>query len=244
MSIKAWNALLVLSLLIVLSGGGYILYQNNMHKQEVAAQKAAEEAAAKEEVERKAAAQKVLSKKFEDFLNGFLQDMAKGTQEYKKARGVLEDLVDPANLRAPDYIHENARLAENTVMSLQLQMDDIMQNFEDADQAAQSLINQFDGEGQKVVQAKWVATRDQNASQYMAFFTMDQDILNAYLELMEFYDAHREDVEVDVEHNRVNFTDPSLEEEEALLRGRIMELEAMRGDVLKNEKAAEEKQGG
>ena len=233
MTIKAWNALLVLALLIVLSGGGYILYQNHMKTQaEMAEQQAEEARLEKEAAEKKAAEDAKLKQEFEDLLNGFLDSVYTQMREYKSARAVLGELMKPENLSSPEYIAENAVLAESTVMSLQLQADDVMRSFERANEQFKELVQRFDEEEREPVQEEWDEIMDTRVEQFTAFFTMDQDVLMAQLELMEFYDAHKDTITVDEENGHMIMETPELQEEEALLRGEIMEMKAMQKDVL------------
>ena len=222
MSIKAWNALLVIALLIVLSGGGYILYQNNLQKQAESAQKLAEEEALKAE---KVA---VLKGEFDALLKSFLKDIQGHVATYKKQREVLVSLSKPMNLRQPEYIEENASLAEATMMDLQLQMETIMGLFEKADAEMQELIAKFEEDERGAVQVSWNALRDENVEKLSVYFTIERDLMMAHLKLVEFYDQHQENLSVDVENERVIFEDVELQEEEALLRGKILELHALR----------------
>lgn len=234
MNIKAWNALLVIALLIVLGGGGYILYQSDVQKREEIAQEQAEIAAAAQvEVERLEAARQARLQGFEDFLNDFLREVSVQARAYKKSRAVLNELGKPSNLSEPQYIEENARLAENTVMSLQLKMDDIMSIFTRADQQAQDFIAQFEEDAQVGVQESWSSVRDENAEKYTSFFAAEQDLLMAQLKLIEFYSAQSAALSVDAEHERVLFESVELQEEEALLRGAIIELKAVQKDAVR-----------
>ena len=231
MSIKAWNALLVIALLIVLSGGGYILYQNNQQKQAEIAQKMAEAEALKAEQEA------ALKAEFDDFLKTFLADIRTHVADYKKQRKVLESLSKPTNLRQAEYVEENARLAESTMMGLQLQMETVMGLFEKADEDIQGLIGKFTEEQQVLVTKQWEKLRDENIEKFTLYFTTEQDLMMANLALVEFYNAHRDVMEVDVINERVIFDTVELQEEEAMLRGKILELKTARKDLFK-------KQGG
>ncbi len=230
MNIKAWNALLVIALLIVLSGGGYILYQNNAQKQAEIALEAARIAAEAEKLEQEKQAR---LQAFEDFLNGFLDDVYMQAREYKKSRVVLNELSKPSNFKEPQYIEENARLAESTVMSLQLQMEDILGLFESADKQAQELLSPFEEGMQAKLQQDWEDVRDESITKYTAFFAMEQDILMAQLKRIEFYAEHSEVLSIDEKNERVLFEDVDLQEQEALLRGGIIELKAAQRDTLK-----------
>ncbi len=230
MNIKAWNALLVVSLLIVLSGGGYILHQNNAQKQ---AEIAEEQLRLAEEVERLKQEKQALLQSFDDFLNGFLDDVYEQARAYKKSRVVLNELGKPSNLREPQYIEENARLAESTVLSLQLQVTDIMNSFEQADQEAQELLLQFEGAEQENLQQNWSDVRDQSVAKYTGFFAVEQDVIMAQLRLIEFYAKHSDVLNIDVENERILFDTVDLQEQEAMLRGEIIKLKAAQQDVLK-----------
>ena len=59
----------------------------------------------------------------------------------------------------------------------------------------------------------------------------------ANLALVEFYNTHREAMEVDVINERVIFDTVELQEQEALLRGKVLELKTARSDLFR-------KQGG
>ena len=231
MSIKAWNALLVIALLIVLSGGGYILYQNNQQKQAEIAQKMAEAEALKAEQEA------ALKAEFDDFLKTFLADIRTHVADYKKQRKVLESLSKPTNLRQAEYVEENARLAESTMMGLQLQMETVMGLFEKADEDIQGLIGKFTEEQQVLVTKQWEKLRDENIEKFTLYFTTEQDLMMANLALVEFYNTHRDVMEVDVINERVIFDTVELQQQEAMLRGKILELKTARKDLFR-------KQGG
>ena len=223
----------MIALLICLSGGGYILYQNDQAKRAEIAREEAEKLAKEQEEARKAAEKRAaLNKAFEDFLNGFLGNVYEAVGEYKKGRAVLNDLGKPANLRAPEYIEENARMAERTVLALQLQADDVMSLFQKADADVRVLIEQFEDEGRERVEKGWAEVRDENAEKFMAFFAMDQDVLMAQLKLIEFYNENRDVLDVDIENDRILFDDIAKQEEAAVLKGRVMEMRAMQRDVM------------
>ena len=233
MSVKAWNALLVLALVIVLSGGGYILYYNYQLRQaEIQMEQERVAAEEKREAEERAAQRAALLQKFEDFLNNFLQGVYSEVQEYKTSRSVMDALLEPDNLRDADYIAENAQMADSTSMSLQLQMNDILNTFEDADVRIQELLSQLDEETQVRLQARWDNMRNENVSKLVTFFDTEQEILSAQLGLIRFYNDNRAEMSVDTENDRVLFEDVTLQEEEAMLRAKIMELEAVQKDAL------------
>ncbi len=240
MNIKAWNALLVLALLIVLAGGGYILYEDNKRKQAEIEQAEAEERAAAEEAARIEAEKEALKKQaMEDFLNDFLKDIHGKMREYQKARKVIEDLDNPSNLTKKEYATENAKFAEQTIMDLELQMGEVMLSFEQADQEAEELISTFDEEERPVIRAKWEEVHSKYADEFTQFFEMDQDILRANLKLLQFYSDHNEELFVNLNTNRVMFESDELTQEEQQLKNEIKELKALRKEILVEQQKAE-----
>ena len=240
MNIKVWNAVLVLALVSVLAGGGYILYLNHQQKQaEIQRQEELAAAEAKREAEERAAERAALLQGFEDFLNGFLQDVYTEVQEYKTSRAVMNELLRPGNLRAPEYVEENAALADTTSMSLQLQMNDVLNAFEDADAKIEELLKPMDEETQVRLQARWDAMRDENIAKFVTFFDAEQEILAAQIDLMQFYNENREVMTVDVDNQRILFDDLALQEQEAMLRAKIMEIEAVQKDAMQREVSTE-----
>ena len=83
-------------------GGVYILYNNHQKEQ---ARLASEQAALE-------AKHEALKDEFETQIAAFASDMQNIAQQYKEQRRVLNDLLRPINLRTPEYIAENAQIAE------------------------------------------------------------------------------------------------------------------------------------
>lgn len=233
MNIQAWNALLVIALLIVLGGGGYILYEDNKRKQAEIAQVEAEERAAEEEAARiEAEVEAARKQAFEDFLNNFLKDVHGKMREYQKARKVVDDLDNPSNLTKAEYARENAKFAEQTVMDLELQMGEVMLSFEQADQEAEKLIAGFDEEEQPGIREKWEDVHGKYVEDFTQFFSMDQDILRAQLTLLQFYAEHSEELFVNLNANRVLFEADELAVEEQELKDNVKELKALRKEIM------------
>lgn len=229
MNIQAWNALLVIALLIVLAGGGYILNENFKQKQAEAEQEAA--------VEREQRAAEVAAKKqeFEDFLNAFLKDIHGKMREYQMARKIVDELDNPANLTKKEYAVENAALAEQTIMDLELQMGEVMLSFEEADKEFEDLMAKYEEDEQDGIREKWESVHGENAEKYTQFFTMDQDILRAQLKLLQYYAEHNEEMFINLNSNRIIFEADESEAMEKELKDNIRELKALRQEILSQE---------
>lgn len=226
MSIKQWNMLLVLALLVVLAGGGYVLYQNELAQQAKIAEQAEQERLAAEKIA-------ALTTEFEDFLNGLLANVSQEIQEYRKTRKVLVSLTQPANLRAPEYIEENYEMGEATVMSLRLQMDKVMQLFETAEADFQALIVKWpEGRGESIRQ-NWRSMRDEQVTLYLGYFESEQDLLAAMQSLLSFYNEKRDVLRVNVVENRVEFDDDEDKMRHEELSLMVDALKALQGELLK-----------
>ena len=229
MNIQAWNTLLVVALLIVLAGGGYILNENFKQKQAEAEQEAA--------AEREQRAAEVAAKKqeFEDFLNAFLKDIHGKMREYQMARKIVDELDNPANLTKKEYAVENAALAEQTIMDLELQMGEVMLSFEEADKEFEDLMAKYEEDEQDGIREKWESVHGENAEKYTQFFTMDQDILRAQLKLLQYYAEHNEEMFINLNSNRIIFEADESEAMEKELKDNIRELKALRQEILSQE---------
>ena len=118
-------------------------------------------------------------------------------------------------------------------MSLQLQMEDILKQFEKANADLKPLIEKLTPDSQDHVRQTWNKIRNENAEKFMAFFESDQEVLSAQLKLIEFYKSHAQILHADIENQRITFDDISLQEQEALLRAKIMATKAAQKDLFK-----------
>lgn len=225
MKVKLWHVFLVGA--IVAAGVGVVYVRHVEQARQEAARLEAEQAAqAQKDREQRAA--------FEDFLNGFLRGVEESAREYRQRRQVLAGLVRPENLRSPEYVSENASLAESTVLALHIQMDEIMGAFETADGDIAALAAGLSGDGRAAVEQKWQDVRAQQQEKFLAYFASERDVLAAYKALMDFYAARKDGFSVDAESGQVRFTAPEDQAEAATLQSRIDVLSAAQAELLQS----------
>ncbi len=211
-----------------LVGTGFFMHKRNMAEQKQVQQNAEAvvaqvRKAGKLEMQKQAA----LRDEFEMFLKQFTDQLQVDMQKYKATRNVLNALEDTDNLVRPDYIDGNADLAESTVLSLEESAAEIMMRFEKADNRSQDLIPQFkDVQEQENIRTSWAKVRDENMKLMRAFFTMDQEILNAQLELIEFYRTNKDVMDID-ENGDIVFMQDSIGQRAQVLKDSIEELRKM-----------------
>lgn len=222
MRLKLWHVFLASAVIAAGAGGVYMTYVENA-RQEAEKARIAQEELVRKDLEQRAA--------FEKFLNGFLQDVNKGAQEYKQRRQVLASLVLPQNLKTPEYAQENASLAESTVLALHIQMDEIMSAFAKADQTMATLASGLSEEGRAAAEAKWQAVHKQR-DQFAAYFTSERDILTAYKALADFYAQKKDGFTVDALSGELRFSLPEDQEAARALDERIAALSAAQAELL------------
>ena len=239
MSIKQWNSLLVLALVVVLAGGAYWLYatqekQAEHSEQAVPVTEATVAAAVPSEDTRKPD-QTALLKDIEDELNGVIAEVNEEAQSYKARRKVMLDLIRPANLRAPDYIAENYKIAETTDWELQMQMEHMMAVFSNADVKMKQAIFRLTPDEQSQSITRWKSIHGSLASQYIEFFSGDQIVFAKIKELLGYYYTHRNELDIDVPNNRIVFEDAEKQAEAFRINKEIR-------DVMKIQRAAAQPQ--
>ncbi|MCB1651800.1 MAG: hypothetical protein KDI46_07095 [Alphaproteobacteria bacterium] len=240
MNIKSWNILLVAVFLIVLTGGGYMLYQGQsvklaqQHAARAQAEKDQRAAIAREEMERAEeiqAREAALKEKFEDFLNGFLQDVSENVREYGESRKVLSGLVDPINMRAPEYIEENYALSETVILRLQLQMDKIMGVFEQADKDFVVLLDQWPVSQKDIIEGAWQQTRDQQAGLYIAYFESEQELIKVIQDFLAFCNEKRDSVTYDEESGNLLFKTEAEQEQYVGYLNKMNEIKSVQSSL-------------
>jgi flagellar hook-basal body complex protein FliE len=167
-----------------------------------------------------------LEQRFVDFLNDFIKRVNEGMIAYKKERKILIQAMGPTNMREPAYVEENFNLVQTLIPSLRQKMADVIKIFEDAEhEVDQLLLNQPEPTRLAVLQ-KWTEMKRSQADVYIAYFTIENELLSAYEDLMRFYNDKKDAFEVDVDSRVVVFKEQADVDAEQRLRGRIAELYA------------------
>lgn len=229
MNVKFWNLFLVLALLLSLSVGGGILYQNHLAKQAEMARIKAEEMQKVAEAQNR---ERKIKAEFEEFLNALLKQIAAESELYKKSRMVLTGLVQPMNMAQPEYIKENAALAEDTLATLRGQMDKIMNLFTEANQRVEKLTADISPEARATILESWNKMRAEEIGLFVQYFESEQVVLDDYKALIDFYAQKREALHVDAQSGEIVFDDPEDEKKAMALRAEIKELTIQQGQDL------------
>ncbi|MCC6597986.1 MAG: hypothetical protein IT559_04280 [Alphaproteobacteria bacterium] len=215
MNKKLWYILLAFVLFVGVFSG-VLAYMSAKRQEQAGKQYVAEQKAQNAEIKAD----------FEVFLNGFLADVEKNAFAYKQRRKVLTGLIKPENMKMPEYIEENASLAESTILALHLQMNEILEAFAKADHEIETLLPGLP-EGERIAaRQKWEQVRTNSQDQFTGYFASERDILAAYKKLLHFYAEKKESISIDSESNAVYLLKPEDQKEALALQKDIKDLEA------------------
>lgn len=165
-----------------------------------------------------------LAQDFEDVLNGLLNDVQDKVKAYKRARTVLTEIVQPVNLARPENVTENADVMQRVIPDLRGKMDGIMLAFERADEQVNGVLAGAEGAAQDKLLAIWRQTRDQHVTDYVAFFEVEEQIIDAHSALMAFYQRALPYYSYDAQADQLVFNQDTLRLQEADLKLDIKEL--------------------
>ena len=218
-------SVLVLCLFAAL-GVGFYLYQVNVRQASIIAQKeqqAAELKAQEEREKRKAEIQTL----FDTYLNAFKGELVHKASIYKKTRKLLKDLIRPVNFRNTQFAKENYDLfKESLAPSLREQSEDMIGIFA---RYSDQIEKELSGEGDELEEfflSQWKEMTKEQLETYVDFFAREEEMIQAYDELVTFYYSHSKRYVVDEEKNTFVFSDPSDDKKAKALLKRVKELRA------------------
>lgn len=165
-----------------------------------------------------------LAQGFEDVLNGLLDNVQAKVLAYKRARKVLTEIVQPVNLARLDNMDENIAMMDRIIPDLRGKMDGIMLAFETADGQVKALLNGVEAESQAKLLKTWTDTRSGYANDYLAFFELEEQVIDAHRALMAFYQQAAGQFVYAAETDLLVFEDENLRLLEADLKLDIKEL--------------------
>jgi len=183
-------------------------------------------------VQRTQADQK-FKKAIEASLNSLLEDVLIEMQEYRKRRKILDELVQPKNLRDPKYIIETYQIALRTIPDLRQRSDNIIKVFSAKDAELKRMIQGRSPSAQKNILQSWSTVKAQQVDLYVNYFTIEQTILQRYEQLIGLYYKNRNDVVYYPEGNSVAFNTQPLNAQASAFNQDIKRLKKQQADITK-----------
>ncbi len=205
-SYKYINITIVL-LTITIGAGGYyyVQYKNQIAlKEKIEKQKELAIKAKKEEQKRK---QAELQKLFDTYLNDFKDELRAKVTDYKKSRKVLNNFKSPYNYETLEYTKENYKLFKQSIApSLRQKAAEIIEIFEKYDHQINNDLKNKNGELQQTFLKEWKEMSHTQLIKYVDFFSKEEDLIQAYDDLITFYYTNSKRYKVDGEANKFIFT--------------------------------------
>ncbi len=218
-----------LLILVIAIAAGIFAYQQMLARAEREREQAEERARAQQQAQM----DETRKHKMENLLNDFIHSVATLADEYKAKRKVLRDLVNPENLGSPEYVDENARLMQALIPELQGRMDAIMTVFRDTEGKVRERITDYDATAGEAILESWRKVRDDRATMYLAYFSSETDIFQAYQDMMAFYLQKKGVYRFDRSSGGLLFPKPEDKVTEQEMRQRIEDMESRQRQILK-----------
>ncbi|MCK5285562.1 MAG: hypothetical protein KAJ86_08270 [Alphaproteobacteria bacterium] len=162
-----------------------------------------------------------LDKRFEYVLNECLTKVADKMRAYKKQRKILAELVKPVNLQNSSYIEENYQISVALIPDIRMKIDDVIQTFENTDIEIRSLLSNQPVKVHDNILEEWNILKKKRISSYVNFFIIEEEILQIYSSLLKLYHNARETLTVDLEKNKIIFSNFINEQEEQNLLNKL-----------------------
>lgn len=178
-------------------------------------------------------AKRVFQKNVEASLNQMLKDVYDEMQDYRKRRKILNDIVKPRNLRDSRYIQESYKLTQETVSDLKSRSNRIIKIFDTKEAEIKALIKDRPRAAQDNILAAWNKMKSKQVSLYVQYFTIEQEILSKYQELIGLYYKNQNSVTYNQEKDQISFTSVDLNNEASQLTLKIQTLKKQQAALTK-----------
>lgn len=173
-----------------------------------------------------------VEEKFQSILDRVTSEVRAKVSDYKQHRLILPQIANPVGLKSPEYIAENASVMKASAEKLREEIVAVMAVFDAADDDVKALVYGQDPEKSAEITAQWQKLEDTELVRYVDFFGYEDEIINTYELMMEFYAKNADTALFDEDAGVVGFSDPATEEAARLFRKRIEDLGAKQTQAL------------
>lgn len=208
---KNVTALFIYGLLLLLVAGGAIAYYIDLeHKKEVQHQKELELAKIQKQKEAEEKKRAELQTLFDKYLNDFKDELRQKASQYKKTRLVLKDMISPYNFENEKFAKENYGVFKREIApSLRIQASEIIESFVLYQDKIENDLKDETGDIQETFLQKWMDMQQEQLAQYVTFFSREEDLIQAYDDLITFYYTHSKMYQIDMDENKFIFKRPA-----------------------------------
>jgi len=206
--------------LLLITGGALAYYIDLENKKEIQRQQEIELAEIQKQKEAALKKRKELQELYDTYLNEFTNGLREKAKTYKKTRMILKDIVRPYNFETTKFAKENYNLFKRDIApSLRIQAADIIESFVVYREKIEADLSDEDGDIQETFMDKWMEMQQEQLTKYVEFFAREEDLIQAYDDLITFYYTHSRLYEIDLEENEFVFKrEEDQTKQEKLLR--------------------------
>ena len=224
---KNMTAVFIYGLVLLLIAGGALAYYIDLeNKKEIQRQHEAQLAEIQKQKEAALQKRKELQELYDTYLNEFTDALKAKAKEYKKTRLILKDIVSPYNFETAKFAKENYNLFKRDVApSLRIKAADIIESFITYREKIEADLSDEDGDIQETFLNKWMEMQQKQLAQYVEFFSREEDLIQAYDDLITFYYTHSRLYTIDLDENIFVF---KREEDQATQEKLLRRIETLR----------------
>lgn len=176
-------------------------------------------------IEQKEKSRARLDALLEQYVVNFKSDLKKKAVSYKDSRTILKEILSPYNFETKEYTKENYFLfKEKVAPDLRKKAVGIIHIFEKYTKKIQQDLGGQDNKTQKMFLLKWKNMSNQQLEKFIDFFTKEEQLIQAYEELLKFYYVHSNLFSIDVKQNIFLFDREQDKKRELELRQKIKNL--------------------
>ena len=221
------TAVFIYGLVLLLIAGGALAYYIDLeNKKEIQRQHEAQLAEIQKQKEAALQKRKELQELYDTYLNEFTDALKAKAKEYKKTRLILKDIVSPYNFETAKFAKENYNLFKRDVApSLRIKAADIIESFITYREKIEADLSDEDGDIQETFLNKWMEMQQKQLAQYVEFFSREEDLIQAYDDLITFYYTHSRLYTIDLDENIFVF---KREEDQATQEKLLRRIETLR----------------
>lgn len=208
------NSIVVTFIVVAaLSSAAALFYYNHTKTQTKIAHK--EQKIAEEKIEK---TREEIQALYDAYLNEFTQELRKKAADYKETKRILKEIKNPYNFETPKYAKENYTLfREKIAPSLRQNAASIIATFETYTRKIEADLKGENSELKQDFLQQWKDMTQQQLTDYVTFFTKEDDLILAYDDLITFYYTRSKRYTVDVEKNAFIFKSKQDEKNAARL---------------------------
>lgn len=182
-------------LMLLCAGMGYFVYFSYLSHQEMRKEmselKRHMQEKSREETEAVSQLQKT-------HIEEFKKDFESTFKDYKEYTNLWREIIKPENFSTVEYAKENYELFKNDIEpTIRKKANKLLRVFPDYNSKLKAIVSEDSTDAEKRFMAEWAEMHDTHLNRMIDLLSKDEELLQAYGELIEFYYTHSKLYNVD-----------------------------------------------